>query len=83
MLSPSDSYSVTSTRVFTWKIDVYIKVDVDIQIFKDQLFILLISRLILAGMNRLTHLDHDSEPIKLNEKLTLTSTDIRSCSQRG
>lgn len=74
-----------SKTVFTWKIDVYREVDIeiDIEMFKDHLFILVILRLILAGMNRLTHLDHDSEPIKLNEKLALTSTDIRSCSQRG
>lgn len=67
-----------SKTVFTCKIGVYIEVNIVIQTFKDHLFILLIPCLILAGMNRLTHLDHDSEPIKLNEKLTLTSTDIRS-----
>lgn len=51
--------------------------------FKDCLFTLLIPCLILAGTNRLTHLDHESELIKLNEKLTLTSTDIRSCYREG
>lgn len=51
--------------------------------FKYYLFTLLISCLILSGMNRLIHLDHESEPIKLNGKLTLTSTDIRSCYREG